>query len=215
VSHQHCERCKYPRFDEEEEEVILPPPPQAQSNNKGSKRPTKASSKSNKAPSSTVKAAVAKVAKPKPIKAVVAKVAKPKPAARVDVSKFIDDEARDAEGENEYDTDAAEQLRKEAESSLEEQSDENGTSLVAHLPLPEDHQPVDAFYHLAQGRTSAQSLGGLCQVYGQAEGRKEEAEVAGDTCCGLGLPRARAHASARSHERCACRGLVVTASVRE
>ena len=139
VSHQHCERCKYPRFDEEEEEVILPPPPQAQSNNKGSKRPTKASSKSNKAPLSTVKAAVAKVAKPRPIKAAVAKVAKPKPTARVDVSKFIDDEARDAEGEDEYDTDAAEQLRKEAESSLEEQSDENGTSLVAHLPLPEDH----------------------------------------------------------------------------
>ena len=27
VSHQHCERCNYPRFDDEEEEVILPPPP--------------------------------------------------------------------------------------------------------------------------------------------------------------------------------------------
>jgi hypothetical protein len=70
----------------------------------------------------------------------VAKVAKPKPAARVDASKFIDEEAQYAEGENEYDTGAAEQLLgKEAESSLEEHSDEDGTSLVAHLHLPEDH----------------------------------------------------------------------------
>jgi hypothetical protein len=56
----------------------------------------------------------------------VAKVAKQKSVAPVDVSKFIDEEARDTGGENEYDTDAAEQLRKEAESSLAEYSDEEG-----------------------------------------------------------------------------------------
>jgi hypothetical protein len=59
-------------------------------------------------------------------KAAVAKVAKPKPEARVDVSKFIDEEAQVTGGENEYGTDAAEQLRKEAESSLEGHSDEDG-----------------------------------------------------------------------------------------
>jgi hypothetical protein len=125
VSHQDCQRCRFPRFDDEEVEVILPPPtpPQTQPNNKGTARATKVSSKSDKKASKNT------------TKATVAKVAKPKPKARVDVSQFIDEEAKDSGGENVYDTDAAEQLRKEAESSLEEQSDEDGTSLVAHLYL--------------------------------------------------------------------------------
>jgi hypothetical protein len=92
-----------------------------------SARLAKATSKGGKkAPKGTARAAVAKVAKQKSV-------------APVDVYKFIDEEARDTGGENEYDTDAAEQLRKAAESSLAEYSDEEGTSLVAHLPLPDDH----------------------------------------------------------------------------